>query len=64
MRKKSSDLMQHSTGTGGGPVKKGALTPIDERICAILGKVAVQGNACVQIAVNVSLKFFISFCLF
>lgn len=58
MRKKASELKNHAVGTGGGPAKKWALTPFEERILAIMGRVAVHGIE------NVRIPFGVSFALY
>ncbi|XP_045784523.1 uncharacterized protein LOC123880439 isoform X1 [Maniola jurtina] len=52
IKNKAADSRRMARGTGGGPNRLLPLTPIEERILSIIGKVAVQGLEGVQIPLD------------
>ncbi|KAL0867816.1 hypothetical protein ABMA27_003080 [Loxostege sticticalis] len=55
-RKKVAEMGRHARGTGGGPPSKMRLTPVEERVLAILGEVSVHGHPEVRIPFSPQLE--------
>ena len=54
-KKKALTIKRHAGRTGGGPASRQTLSAIDERVLAILGPLAVEGQASVEeLGFNVS----------
>ncbi|RVE48873.1 hypothetical protein evm_006443 [Chilo suppressalis] len=47
-KKKGLIIRSHARGTGGGPASRQILSALDERVLAIMGPLAVEGQASVQ----------------
>ncbi|RVE39790.1 hypothetical protein evm_015560 [Chilo suppressalis] len=47
-KKKGLIIRSHARGTGGGPASQQILSALDERVLAIMGPLAVEGQASVQ----------------
>lgn len=61
-KSKAADMRRSHGSTGGGPNKATPLSDLEERIVAIIGKVAVEGIAEVRIPFDVST--YLCFCMF